>query len=1067
MSTADVRNGNLSIGFDLSQGIAIDSIRDAAIGREYLNSTSMLFEYAVNGTVKESNTSLSVLTTVVASDGSSLSVVAFDGQLTFELQVDLPPDGIAAVLRLSVTTVSESLLFVRVVMPKIFGLVTPQNATTMMGAVPQEAGSVVPMTEEVTLGMPFNPGLARDVGLPTARNNMELASLYDNVDGGGVFFCDVDGDLNNGIPPLQFNLSAQAVVAFWIGNVTKGVVAQLSGLAIGVHSTGDWHRAVDFYTSMHRPRWSFPSTPAWFRDTPAIYAPTPLTAGAIYLDQPWQPLADGTVWNTWENNNGPWKDGGGDKNINGFPSQISTAGFAPAGALLQAVMQNANQLDVFAVDSNGAIGVTWESDNGLWRSGRHNMVPAAITPPGYALPGSALACGQQGDDQLDVFFVPGDGAIWVTWERGDNPWTDGINGRPLPVSLTGPNLFPPGANLAVAKTDTWLNVFAVDVFGAIRTIFVDGYGGWQQEAITGPNQFSPGGSLAVTTQDADQIALFAIDTYGTIVKVSKDKDLGWQMPMMASPTGFAPLKAFLATAPQNTHQIDVFVVRDDGAIWVTWGYGNQWTDGLLGNSPQPITPPNLTSPGAPLAAAKQGDNQLNVFVAGNFDAIWVTWEAGDGAWTDGANGRPGPVLVTPWGYAPRGGGVAAIARSKDHVDAFAVGAGRIQSFLQLPKLLGEAQCLGTNIVYLTDYWEGTDQGNDPWWWNKGDFQPRADLGGRDAFIEGINAIQRAGGRVILYLEPFVTYRLSNIAQNAGADWVGLDDSNVALEEYTRGYSMVAPLDQWRRYVAQTAVRLVGEYGADGVFLDSYAWQMNRPMRCKAGGSYSALDYTRGVLDLTQAVRDAIQDPRVKPDAVVLGETTAGPIAQKWDGGLSADFGFANLWGKDSQIERLIASPVRYGIPEVRIFSNGIDLNGLQQIYAAGHGLALSSLWPGTFMFQFSAYIRCLVELRSTYRDALIHGIQSYQPQSDNPYVVAYLFEGTRHRILTIVNISGTDQTASIKLAAPDQGWAWKDLLNGDGFAATDQTLHGVRLPFGEGALRVLLHHRLPHIQNLM
>jgi hypothetical protein len=28
MSTADVRNGNLSIGFDLSQGIAIDSIRD-------------------------------------------------------------------------------------------------------------------------------------------------------------------------------------------------------------------------------------------------------------------------------------------------------------------------------------------------------------------------------------------------------------------------------------------------------------------------------------------------------------------------------------------------------------------------------------------------------------------------------------------------------------------------------------------------------------------------------------------------------------------------------------------------------------------------------------------------------------------------------------------------------------------------------------------------------------------------------------------------------------------------------------------------------------------------------
>src|SRR5580704_6060011 len=80
MSTADVRNGNLSIGFDLSQGIAIDSIRDLAIGREYLNSPSMLFEYAVNNAIRESNSSLSVLATIAASDGSGLSVVAFDGQ---------------------------------------------------------------------------------------------------------------------------------------------------------------------------------------------------------------------------------------------------------------------------------------------------------------------------------------------------------------------------------------------------------------------------------------------------------------------------------------------------------------------------------------------------------------------------------------------------------------------------------------------------------------------------------------------------------------------------------------------------------------------------------------------------------------------------------------------------------------------------------------------------------------------------------------------------------------------------------------------------------------------------
>jgi Domain of unknown function (DUF6259) len=1068
MSFAGVRNESLSLRFDLTHGIALQNILDVAINREYLRKApSALFEYAVNNeTPPLESTQLSVISVEPPGDGSSedgpsLSVVASDGQLTFSLQVSLPVGEPAAILRLSITTNSESPLFVRVVMPKIRGLITKDNASQMMGTIPQEVGSVIPMTSDVILGMPFGSSqLALSVGLPTSYNNMELASLYDPLQGGGVFFCDVDGDVVNGPPPLQFNLSAAEVVAFWIGNVSRSSPAQLSGLAIGVHPTSDWHTAVDFYTTLHRFRWTFPTTPAWFRDAPAIYAPTPITAGSIYLVQDWQFLADGTVWNTWEDNDGPWKDGCCLPDfLNGTPAQISKAAFGPPGALLQVAMQNSTQLDLFAVGANGAIWVTWEAGNGVWQNGRDNTAPAMITPPGYAVPGSSLACGQQGDDQLDVFFVR-NGNIWVTWERGDTAWADGLPGHQTPVPITESNLVPPEASLIAAKlSDTQLNVFFIDIFGAIRTVQVEGYGAWQELPISGPDQFTPGASLAVIAQGDGQASLFAISNLGTICVFNKAKDTGWPLPTPASPQGFAPLTACLAAAIQNPNQLDVFVVRADGAVWVSWGIGNSWTDGILGGNPQPITTPNLTASGAPIATAKQGDNQLDVFVAGAFNAIWVTSQAGDSAWTDGANGRPGPANVTPFGYVPIGGGVAAFPRSKTHVDAFAVGFGRIQSFLQLPRLLCEAQSLGTNIVYLTDYWEGADEGNDPPWWNKGDYLPRSDLGGIPAFIEGIQGIHDAGGKVILYLEPFIIYQFSTFATKyGGSAWAGLDDNGQPLADYARNYSMVAPLPEWQQHVAQIATGLVQQYGADGIFLDSYAWQMNRPMRCNVrNSSYSALDYSRGALTLTQTVRNAIQ--AVNSEAIVLGETTAGPIAHYWDGGLAADFGFANPYGPGSLIESLPASPVRYGIPEVHIFTNGRDLNGLHQMYAAGHGLALSSLWFDTFMFLNKDHIRCLVEIRRTYKDALIHGAQTYQPRSDHPCVVAYNYQGTTHRIVTIVNISTCNQTANITLATPDNGFIWTDLITKDEFEAKSQVLENISLPYGTGSLRVLLHSR--------
>jgi hypothetical protein len=592
-----VRNSNLSIDFDLTNGLWLHSIFDVATGLEYLSSPSMFFEFAAingNGTTLTSGNS-TTLTDVrtEAADDSSLHVSASSNQISFDLLVTLASGSTVAILQLTVNNMSENTIFLRMVLPKIFGIQTPN----MMGAIPKEAGDVILLSKmlepdgtprcephgrpcsdlppanrrPITLGMDFDI----DIGLPKAYNNMEVASIFDGSDGGGVFFCDIDGDLDNRITPLQFNLSATTtteVDGFWTDYIDSNASTTLPRLAIGVHTTGDWHQAVDYYTSIHRPRWTFQDTPSWFRDAGAIYCPNPLTAGGIYLSLPAGNLPDGAIWNTWEDNNAPWTDGAqiSPGSFRKGPVQISPAGFAPAGALLQSFKEATDfgeQVSVFAAGFDGAIWTTWETGNGPWRDNRiRNGVPwapAPITPQNLVTPGIPLAYGkqknEQGDEQLDVFFVDTHGFVSVTWKSDNSPWTDGQDGRSCPAKISSG--FPPGANLAAAR--------------------------------------------------------------------------------------------------QKENQLDLFVIGSDGAIWLMFVTNfNVWSD------PIRITPTQLFRPGAPLVAVKQNDIQLNVFAVDNWGTIRTTWEVGDGPWTDGLADHGNPVAVSPVGFARSGAHLAGAKQSQ-------------------------------------------------------------------------------------------------------------------------------------------------------------------------------------------------------------------------------------------------------------------------------------------------------------------------------------------------------------------------------------------------------------------
>ena len=116
----------------------------------------------------------------------------------------------------------------------------------------------------------------------------------------------------------------------------------------------------------------------------------------------------------------------------------------------------------------------------------------------------------------------------------------------------------------------------------------------------------------------------------------------------------------LAVATQRGgRQLDVFAVGNDGAVWVTFTVDDgPWTDGIGGRTPFRVSPAGFAPPGAPLAVATQrGGHQLDVFAVGNDGAVWVTFTVDDGPWTDGIGGRT-PFRVSPAGFAPPGAPLA-------------------------------------------------------------------------------------------------------------------------------------------------------------------------------------------------------------------------------------------------------------------------------------------------------------------------------------------------------------------------------------------------------------------------
>ncbi|MHC4160318.1 MAG: DUF6259 domain-containing protein, partial [Planctomycetota bacterium] len=133
---------------------------------------------------------------------------------------------------------------------------------------------------------------------------------------------------------------------------------------------------------------------------------------------------------------------------------------------------------------------------------------------------------------------------------------------------------------------------------------------------------------------------------------------------------------------------------------------------------------------------------------------------------------------------------------------------------------------------------------------------------------GVAKIHSMGGRIILYLEPFIITRTSKVGRRHGMNWCMKDEKGKPQTYYGRSrFVLMWPGvgSGWTDYICSVTERLVRLYGVDGFHLDSYGcqWDLKDSDR-RHGGSFN-----KGAINLVRTMRERIQ--KIKPDAIIMLE----------------------------------------------------------------------------------------------------------------------------------------------------------------------------------------------------
>jgi len=338
----------------------------------------------------------------------------------------------------------------------------------------------------------------------------------------------------------------------------------------------------------------------------------------------------------------------------------------------------------------------------------------------------------------------------------------------------------------------------------------------------------------------------------------------------------------------------------------------------------------------------------------------------------------------------------------------------IRSFDDLPRLLERARRMGTDVIYVWDYWEGEGETGMPPYENKGDYLPRNDLGGIPAFKRGVEAVHSLGGRILVYVEGFIVYKNSHLGQEKGRDMALLDPYGVYYEDYFNYWSMCPADFGWQGTLVEICQRLVGDYGVDGVFLDSIGAQWNHRCYNPKHSHWPASDvWNQGVAGLVDRVRRSIRE--IRSDTVVMTESSCDLLLPYEDGASDGSF----VWHLGLNEGKLLGSPYRYAYPNLNVFSNGHSKAQLNQIVALGGNMAIGPRWG-----ELEEYIAQLAALKREYKDALVYGRSAVPLKTSSRNVVAVAYSGERHCVVHAVNVGDAGTLAEIDMPTTEPDLEW-------------------------------------------
>jgi hypothetical protein len=302
------------------------------------------------------------------------------------------------------------------------------------------------------------------------------------------------------------------------------------------------------------------------------------------------------------------------------PFQISVAGLAPAGGCVATARQLDHQLDVFFIGSNGGLYVQWVADNGTWQG------PQQISPPEVAKPGGKLVTVKQLDNQLSVFFIGLDRRLQVAWVVGGGRWQG-----PLVVGKASLPYPEPGDAIAACKQgDKQLDVFFVGGDGGLYVAWSVAGDVWQ-----GPQRISPaatrvsvaGASLAAFNQSPNEVTVLFVNNEGRLCSMFAIGGGVWHGPAPAVPRArLAKPGTSVSVTRQGPGHWDAFLVNRDGSLDVYWVGAGAW------QGPFEFAPAGSSEEEGTLATVQQLDDQLTVIFGGRAGELNVSWVKGDGKW---------------------------------------------------------------------------------------------------------------------------------------------------------------------------------------------------------------------------------------------------------------------------------------------------------------------------------------------------------------------------------------------------------------------------------------------------